>query len=62
MGFSLGHLLILAVVGILFGSRRLPELASAVGKAMHSFREAYRGREEIEDHKSGQRKKRLGDE
>ena len=36
-GLSLGHLIIVAVVVLLFGHRRLPELGSALG---HTFAEA----------------------
>lgn len=43
MGLSLGHILILAVILLLFGGRRLPELASALGKSMRAFREALNG-------------------
>lgn len=35
-GMSLGHLIIVAVVVLLFGSRRLPELGSALGKGMNA--------------------------
>lgn len=37
-GLSLGHLLILGVVVLLFGYRRLPELGSALGSAMAAFK------------------------
>lgn len=43
MGLSLGHILILAVILLLFGGRRIPELASALGKSMRAFREALNG-------------------
>lgn len=43
MGLSLGHLLILAVVLLLFGTKRLPALATALGKSMRAFREALDG-------------------
>ena len=43
MGLSLGHLLILGVVILLFGTRRLPELASALGKTAKAFRDAVNG-------------------
>ena len=39
MGLSLGHLLILGLVLLLFGTKRLPDLASAVGKSVRAFRE-----------------------
>lgn len=37
-GLSLGHILVLLVVVLLFGSRRLPELGGALGKAMRAFK------------------------
>ena len=39
MMLSASHILILLVVGLLFGHRRLPELASMLGKTARSFRE-----------------------
>ena len=47
-GLSLGHLVILAVVVLLFGSRRLPELGSALGKGMHAFKKGLAGEEDLE--------------
>ena len=47
-GLSLGHLIILAVVVLLFGSRRLPELGSALGKGMHAFKKGLAGEEDLE--------------
>jgi sec-independent protein translocase protein TatA len=38
-GLSLGHLLIIGVVALLFGSKRLPELGTAVGKTIRSLKE-----------------------
>lgn len=46
-GLSLGHLIILAVVVLLFGSRRLPELGSALGKGMHAFKKGLSGEEDL---------------
>jgi len=43
-GLSGGHLLILAVVVLLFGSRRLPELGSALGKGVHAFKKGLDGK------------------
>ncbi len=42
-GLSGGHLLILAVVVLLFGRNRLPELGSAMGKGMHAFKKGLSG-------------------
>ena len=47
-GLSLGHLLILSVVVLLFGSRRLPEVGSALGKGLHAFKKGMAGEEELE--------------
>ncbi len=50
-GLSGGHLLILAVIVLLFGSRRLPELGSALGKGVNAFKKGLEGQshEEIAD-------------
>ena len=37
-GLSLGHLLILLVIVLLFSYRRLPELGSALGKGITAFK------------------------
>ena len=42
-GLSLGHLLILTVVILLFGARRLPELGSALGRGIHAFKKGLEG-------------------
>lgn len=47
-GLSLGHVVILSVVVLLFGSRRLPELGSALGKGMHAFKKGLSGEEDLE--------------
>lgn len=47
-GLSLGHLIIVAVVVLLFGSRRLPELGAALGKGMHAFKKGLSGEEDLE--------------
>jgi sec-independent protein translocase protein TatA len=46
-GLSLGHLIILAVVVLLFGSRRLPELGSALGKGLNAFKKGLAGEEDL---------------
>ena len=43
-GLSGGHLLIVAVVVLLFGSRRLPELGSALGRGVHAFKKGLEGK------------------
>jgi sec-independent protein translocase protein TatA len=48
-GLSVWELLIiLAVVMLLFGARRLPELGSGLGKAIRSFRSGLSGKDEID--------------
>ncbi|HTL11560.1 MAG TPA: twin-arginine translocase TatA/TatE family subunit [Bdellovibrionota bacterium] len=44
-GLSAGHILILAVVVLLFGGRKLPELGEGLGKGMRAFRAALEGKE-----------------
>ena len=48
-GLSGGHLLILAVIVLLFGNRRLPELGSALGKGMHAFKKGLEGKSDSDD-------------
>jgi len=43
-GLSLGHLIILTVVILLFGHRRLPELGHALGKGMGAFKRGLEGK------------------
>ena len=47
-GLSLGHLVILGFVVLLFGSRRLPELGSALGQGMHAFKKGLEGKDNSE--------------
>ncbi len=42
-GLSGGHLLIVAIVVLLFGNRRLPELGSALGKGIGAFKKGLEG-------------------
>jgi sec-independent protein translocase protein TatA len=49
-GLSLGHLLIILVVVLLFGAKRLPELGSALGKGMRAFKQGLEG-EDLNDPK-----------
>jgi sec-independent protein translocase protein TatA len=49
--FGLGWqelLLILAIVVLLFGARRLPEIGSGLGKAIKSFKAGLSGADEID--------------
>ena len=48
MGFSLGHLIVLLVIILLFGGRRLPELGAALGKGLRHFKHGLEG---VEDKK-----------
>jgi len=48
-GLSGGHLLIVAIVVLLFGSRRLPELGSALGKGIGAFKKGLEGGKDDKD-------------
>ena len=54
-GLSLGHLLIITIVVLLFGHRRLPELGHALGKGLGAFKNGLEGKgvddEEESSHK-----------
>lgn len=50
-GLSLGHLLIVAFVVLLFGHRRLPELGSALGKGIGAFKKGLEGKDADEKSK-----------
>lgn len=45
-GISFEHLLILGVVLLIFGPKRLPELGNTMGKAIRNFKDALSGVEE----------------
>lgn len=50
-GLSVGHLLIVLVVVLLFSSRRLPELGHALGKGIGAFKRGLEGKGlEAQDH------------
>jgi sec-independent protein translocase protein TatA len=44
-GLSLGHLLIVGFVVLLFGHRRLPELGGALGKGVGAFKRGLEGKD-----------------
>lgn len=49
--FGLGAtelLIILGIVLVLFGARRLPELGSGVGKAIRNFKSGLSGKDELD--------------
>ena len=50
-GLSLGHLLILLFVVLLFGHRRLPELGSALGRGLHAFKKGLEGKDKDDNEK-----------
>jgi sec-independent protein translocase protein TatA len=41
-------LIILAIVVVLFGARRLPELGSGIGQAIRNFKSGLSGKDEID--------------
>ncbi len=45
-GLSGEHILILGIVLLIFGPRRLPELGNTLGKAIRNFKDAVSGVEE----------------
>lgn len=47
-GLSVGHLLIVLIVVLLFGARRLPELGSSLGKGMRAFKKGLEGDPKID--------------
>ncbi len=50
-GLSGGHLLIIAVIVLLFGNRKLPELGSALGKGINAFKKGLEGKSDEIDKK-----------
>jgi sec-independent protein translocase protein TatA len=44
-GLSLGHLIILTFIVLLFGHRRLPELGHALGKGVGAFKKGLEGKD-----------------
>ena len=45
--------LILVIILIVFGVGKLPQVGSAIGKGLHSFRKAQSGEDEPEEEKKG---------
>ena len=49
MGLSIQHMIVVLVVGlVLFGAKRLPEVGSAIGKAMRNFKQAATELDEVD--------------
>jgi len=48
-GLSLGHLIILGVVVLLFGHKRLPELGNALGRGVGAFKRGLEGKNDNDD-------------
>lgn len=48
-GLSLGHLLILTLVVLLFGAKRLPELGGALGRGLSAFKKGLEGKDKDDD-------------
>jgi sec-independent protein translocase protein TatA len=48
-GFSIGHLLILFFVLLLFNAKKLPELGSALGRGMSAFKKGLEGKDREDD-------------
>jgi sec-independent protein translocase protein TatA len=47
-GFSLGHLLIVLIIVLLFNVKKLPELGSALGKGILGFKKGIEGKSDDE--------------
>lgn len=47
-GISFEHIIIVGVILLLFGSRRLPEMGNSMGKALKNFKDALSGVHEAE--------------
>ncbi|HUP56652.1 MAG TPA: twin-arginine translocase TatA/TatE family subunit [Bdellovibrionota bacterium] len=56
-GISGEHLLILGIVLLIFGPRRLPELGNTLGKAIRNFKDSVSGVEEAAFRKIDEEKK-----
>lgn len=48
-GLSMGHLLIVLFVVLLFGHRRLPELGGALGRGLSAFKKGLEGKSNNDD-------------
>lgn len=60
-GLSGGHLLILGIVVLLFGHRRLPELGSALGRGLNAFKKGLEGKDENSTDKAKEKLTRNSD-
>ena len=47
-GLSFEHILIVGVILLLLGPRRLPELGQSMGKAIKNFKDSFNGVQEIQ--------------
>ncbi|MBI1871580.1 MAG: twin-arginine translocase TatA/TatE family subunit [Chlamydiae bacterium] len=55
-GFS-EWVVILLIILLLFGAKRLPEIAKSLGKGINEFKKAIKGEDNEEDKKLGEGKK-----
>lgn len=53
-GLSMGHLLILTIVVLLFGHKRLPELGHALGRGLGAFKRGLEGKNADDDNNNPQ--------
>lgn len=42
-GISFEHIVILGIIVLLFGSRRIPELGQSLGQGLHAFKKGLNG-------------------
>ena len=55
-GISGEHILVLGIILLIFGPRRLPELGNTLGKAIRNFKDAISGVEEAKFRHLGEKK------
>ena len=49
MGISIQHIIVVLIIGLLlFGAKRLPEVGSAIGKAIQNFKRATSEPDEVD--------------
>ena len=60
MGIGMQELLVILIVGlVLFGSKKLPEVGSGLGKAIRDFRRAMSEPDEVDISSSAKKKEKL---
>lgn len=60
-GLSGSHLLIIGIIVLLFGSRRLPELGSSLGKGLRAFKKGLEGQDLLEENKDAAKREQIAE-